>query len=170
METTKQTFGDFLKKARTDRRLPRRSLASLVGCSCTHIANIERNASPRPTSEFIEKLALTLGGDVGEWISMASTVRTRSRQRDARIVLTGERLLDNFRVNVVAAMKHRDIGFDGLIGFQSGEVSHWLTASSPRLAAIDRVATALGVSASSLLLSPEEFARQLDACPAGGCQ
>lgn len=66
------SFGQYLKKIRTEKKISQRALAVNVGVDFTYLSKIENDKMPPPSEETLRKLASELNTDVDTLILMAN--------------------------------------------------------------------------------------------------
>lgn len=72
--TKKQTFGQVLRKARSERKFSLRKFAEQVGVSPTYLSQVEQDNVMPPTADRVKRMADLLGENSDEWIALAGRV------------------------------------------------------------------------------------------------
>lgn len=65
------TFGQYLKKIRTEKKVSQRALASKIGVDFTYLSKIENDKMPPPSEDTLKKIAVELDENVDNLILMA---------------------------------------------------------------------------------------------------
>lgn len=73
-------LGDFIKEARTRRRLTLRDLAEISGISYSQLSKIERGLAKKPTEESLDNLAYALNVDKDELYALAGYISRDMQQ------------------------------------------------------------------------------------------
>ncbi len=79
VKISKQEFGDWLRKARTEKGVTLRKFAEMVGKSPTYISKIERGDFDPPSEETIRTIAKELGQDENLVLGMAGKISDEIR-------------------------------------------------------------------------------------------
>jgi len=70
-----QTFGDYARSIRTNRRIPLKTVADALEFSSVYIADIERGRRNPPTADKIRLWANVIGADASEMFARAAIHR-----------------------------------------------------------------------------------------------
>jgi transcriptional regulator with XRE-family HTH domain len=69
-----QTFGQWLRDKRVEKKFSLRKFAELVGVSPTYLSQVEQGNIAPPTAERVKKMAQLLGENPDEMIGLADRV------------------------------------------------------------------------------------------------
>lgn len=82
--TTRETFGQAIKRLRIQRGLTQRKLAEQVGIDFTYLSKVENDKGDPPAEEKVRRLAAILGCDVEDLLARALKFPPELRARASR--------------------------------------------------------------------------------------
>lgn len=110
MSTTREKFGEFVRRKRGEKEIGLREMAKMISVSPTYLSKVERDEFAPPAEDKVRKIAEIIGCDVDELLARAGRVSSdlseiiRQHPRELAALL---RTTKNLTADAVAKLAHQ---------------------------------------------------------------